>query len=280
MLGVFVMMIWGANYSVIKVGLDSLDPFMLTALRFFLCALPAIFFVKPPRGKMWAAVIYGLIFGIGLWGMVNLGMYWGVPAGLAAVLLQFSAFFTILWGMLFFNDALKPGQAIGILIALVGFLIIIATSKGWTALSGVLLIILAAFSWSLCNIIIKKTQPNNLLPFIIWSSLFSAAPLFLLTYCIKGALPFILLPDELNKSAVFSLFFQAYVTTIFGYWVWSFLIKKYSATEVAPLSMLIPVFGFAGAYGMFHEVLSPIKVCGAVVMLAGMALFLLRPFHR
>src|SRR3990167_8623358 len=110
LLGLFIMAIWGANYSVIKLGLDTLDPFLLTGLRFLLCAIPCIFFVKPPKGQFKIAILYGLIFGVGLWGMVNLGMYIGVPAGLASILLQLSAFFTIAWGVVFFQESISRSQ--------------------------------------------------------------------------------------------------------------------------------------------------------------------------
>ncbi|WP_332402888.1 EamA family transporter [Vibrio metschnikovii] len=45
---VFIMAIWGLNFSVVKLGLDTLDPMLLTALRFTLAAIPAVFFVKKP----------------------------------------------------------------------------------------------------------------------------------------------------------------------------------------------------------------------------------------
>ncbi|MCX7122880.1 MAG: EamA family transporter [Gammaproteobacteria bacterium] len=280
LLGLFVMAIWGTNFAIIKLGLDTLDPFLLTAFRFLLCAVPGVFFVKRPKGKMWAALLYGLIFGIGLWGMVNLGMDIGVPAGLAALLLQLSALFTIAWGVFFFGESISRRQCIGIVIALLGFGAIILATGGWSSLTGTLCVIIGAFSWSLCNIIIKKTHPPNLLAFIIWSSLFSAIPLFALTYWLKGPLPFLLLPHELTGATIFSVLFQAYITTLFGYWVWNFLLKKYSVAQVAPLSMLIPVFGFASAYWMFHETLSPFKILGVVVMLIGMGIFLVKVKQR
>lgn len=268
------MLIWGSNYSIIKMGLSTLDPFLLTALRFLLCAFPCIFFVKRPNGYMRVAALYGLIFGIGLWGMVNLAIDRGISPGLAALLLQLSAFFTIVWGMLFFKESIHPRQWMGMIISLIGFFVIVALTKGWNSFLGILLVLIGALSWSLCNVLIKKYRPPDLLAFIVWSSLFSAVPLFVLTYVVKGSTPFLTLPHALTGSAIFSLLFQAYITTIFGYGVWSFLLREYSAAQVAPLSLLVPIFGFASAYWLFHETLSPLKMIGVLIMLMGMGVFL------
>lgn len=94
-LAVLITAIWGVNFSVIKLGLATVDPLILAGIRFSLCALPAIFFIRKPD-VAWRYIIgYGLVFGIGLWGVVNLGIKAGLSAGIASLVLQFSAFFTM-----------------------------------------------------------------------------------------------------------------------------------------------------------------------------------------
>ena len=62
--GLVVTIIWGANFSVIGLGLQSLDPFMLTLLRFTFCALPLLLFIPKPRGVSYATLAaYGVLFG-------------------------------------------------------------------------------------------------------------------------------------------------------------------------------------------------------------------------
>ncbi|MSE17952.1 EamA family transporter, partial [Pantoea agglomerans] len=98
LLAVMITAIWGVNFSVIKLGLQAVDPFILAGIRFTLCALPALFFIKKPDVPWRYLISYGLVFGIGLWGLVNLGIKTGLSAGIASLLLQFSAFFTLLLG--------------------------------------------------------------------------------------------------------------------------------------------------------------------------------------
>jgi O-acetylserine/cysteine efflux transporter len=82
--------------------------------------------------------------------------------------------------------------------AIFGLVFIVYSSNGEFSIQGVALIIVAAFSWSICNIIVKKHKPNQMMSFIIWSSIFSAIPLFIITYIIKGNAPFLNLGNSLT----------------------------------------------------------------------------------
>src|SRR5688572_27984150 len=103
-LAVLITAIWGVNFSLIKLGLISLDPFTLAGFRFLLCALPLVFFIEKPDVPLKYVAAYGLTFGVGLWGIVSLGIYYGVSAGIASLVLQFSAFLTVFLGFLLLKE--------------------------------------------------------------------------------------------------------------------------------------------------------------------------------
>src|SRR6185503_3343222 len=89
--------IWGFNFVVIKIGLDSFPPLLFAALRYVVAALPAVFFVARPNvGWRWLAAI-GLPLGVGQFGLLFIGMHLGMPAGLASLVLQSQALFTIIF---------------------------------------------------------------------------------------------------------------------------------------------------------------------------------------
>lgn len=269
-LAILVTAIWGANFSVIKIGLQSVDPFILAGIRFLLCALPAVFFIKKPDTPWRFLVAYGLLFGVGLWGVVNLGISAGVSAGIASLVLQFSAFFTILLGSVVFREAISKYQYTGIAIALMGLLSIIPIRDGTVTLVGLGCVILGALSWSVSNIIIKKTGTKDVLAFLVWSSLFSPLPLFAISYGIHGSTGYAMLSSQLDAAAIFSILFQAYPTTLFGYWIWNSLLKKYPVSTVAPLSLLVPIFGMLGSSMIFHETLSTLKVTAIIFIVSGL----------
>ena len=179
LLAVLITAIWGFNFSVIKLGLQSVDPFILAGIRFTLCALPMVFFIRFPQVAIGYVITYGLLFGVGLWGIVNLGIQAGLSAGIASLVLQFSAFFTILLGALVFHESISKYQYAGLAIALLGLGLIINITDGTVTLVGIALVIFGALCWSLANIVIKKAGTKEVFAFLVWSSLFSPIPLCL-----------------------------------------------------------------------------------------------------
>lgn len=270
-LAVLITAIWGVNFSVIKLGLATVDPFILAGIRFSLCALPAIFFIRKPDVAWRYIVGYGLVFGIGLWGVVNLGIKLGLSAGIASLVLQFSAFSTIVLGSWVFKEALSRFQILGMLIALGGLLCIITISDGSVSLSGVLLVLLGAASWSVANIINKKASTRDVFGFLVWSSAFAPIPLFALDYVVNGSAGYAAFVHQVDGSAGLSILFQVYPNTLLAYWIWNSLLKTYPVSTVAPLSLLVPIFGMLGSVLLFNESVTLSKVLAVALIVLGLA---------
>lgn len=254
-LAILVTAVWGLNFPITKLGLAAIDPLLLTALRFTLAALPWVFFVRrPPIAIGWLAA-YGLIFGVAMWALINLGIELGVPPGTAALLIQFSAFFTLGWGVLLFREHLSLGQTLGVGLAALGLISIIFSSPGHATTVGYGLLLVSAFSWSVGNVIIKRSKVREMFAFVVWASLFPPIPLLVLTWLAHGSAPFTSLATHLEWVSVFSILFQVYAATHFCYWGWNLLLREYPVSRVAPLSLLIPVFGIVGSMLMLgHRV--------------------------
>ncbi len=246
---------------------------MLAGLRFSLAAIPLIFFIPKPDVPILAIALYGLLFGVGLWGVVNLGIFLGLSAGVASLLLQFSAFITLLLGYLFFKELLHFRQYVGMSISMLGLLFVMQITDGSAPLIGVICVFIAATSWAFSNVIIKKYQPKNMLSFVVWGSVFAPLPLFLMAYANSGSVVFLDLVN-MGSTGIFSIVFQAYIATLFGYYIWNGLMAKYPVSQVTPLSLLIPIFGLLGSYVMFDEVASFEKIAGFALVLIGLLIFM------
>lgn len=273
--GVLVTVIWGANFSVIGLGLKSLDPFLLTLLRFTFCAVPLVFFFKKPEHITYSTLIaYGVLFGAGLWGVVNIAMYNGLSAGMSSVFLQFSAFFTIIMSRVFLKEPINFAHSAGMTFSGIGLFMILYFSEQASTTTGILLVLLAALSWSVCNLIVKIKKPEQMIAFIIWSSLFSVPVLVGITLLFKGIQPFYTLVSDFTWEAGFSLFFQCYITTVLGYWIWNNLMKKYPASVVAPLSLIVPVAGILTSWLFFDERLGIAQGVSIFLVFIGIAIFI------
>lgn len=271
-LAVLVTAVWGLNFPVTKLGLAGIDPLLLTALRFTLAALPWVFFVERPRVAFRWLAAYGLIFGVAMWALINQGIAWGVPPGSASLLIQFSAFFTLGWGVLFFGERLGQSQLVGSLLAAVGLGGMVLCSPGDASRAGFALVMGSALAWSIGNVVIKVSKVREIFAFVVWASLFPPLPLLLLTWLLHGSAPFNALPSQLNAMTLFSLAFQVYAATHFSYWGWNLLLREYPVSRVAPLSLLIPVFGIVSSMVILGQHPSPSNWALILLILLALAL--------
>lgn len=271
-IAILITFMWGVNFSFIKLGLASLDPFMLAGLRFFLCAIPLVFFIKKPDVKFIYIVSYGLFFGVGLWGILYLGMHFGISAGVASIVLQLGVFFTVILSYFILKEKIDIYNKIGFILALSGILLVFLVTDGTVTLLGMLFVILSAVSWAILNIIIKKANTKDVFAFLIWSTLFPPIPLFLLAYFMQGDIVFINFFENIDTNAIISIVFQVYPTTILGYWVWNSLLTKYPVSIVSPLSLLIPIFGLLGSFVLFNEEIGIYKIVASLIILLGLVI--------
>ena len=86
-----VILAWGVNFVVVKVGLHGVPPMLLGALRFTLVAFPAVFFVKRPAIPFRWLFAYGATISLGQFVLLFYAMSVGMPAGLASLVLQAQA---------------------------------------------------------------------------------------------------------------------------------------------------------------------------------------------
>ncbi len=269
-LALLVTAIWGLNFSIIKLGLATLDPNLMAAIRFALCALPAVLFVPRPNGPWHYWVIYGLLFGVVQWGAVYAGIYFGLSAGLASLVLQVAVFFTMAGGMLFFRERLTSPMLLGTAVAFSGVALVFAHAEGQATVLGLVLVVIAAMAWAAANLVVKKAKPGNMFGFMVWSSLVVPIPLLLLSYGFAGPERIVQSLASIDGTALFSILFQVYPTTLLGYAVWNGLLKKYPVSTVAPLTLFVPVFGMLGSVLIFGESLPGYKWLAMACILAGL----------
>ena len=275
-LAVLVTLIWGLNFPITKLGLRSIDPFVLTGIRFALAALPLVFFIRRPRVNFGYVAAYGVIFGLGMWGVINYGIQVGVSPGIASLIIQLSVFFTLGWGCVLFNEKIRGTQWVGALLALIGLGGIIATQQGEHAVLGVTMIVFSALAWSVGNVIIKQSGVKEIFSFMVWASLFPPIPLGLMAWWLHGSASFAQVQVSLDLTAVLSILFQVYLATHVAYWGWNSLLKAYPVSTVAPLSLLIPVFGIASSVLILGEQVSTAELIAMAIIIAGLAVGLYR----
>lgn len=95
-LALLVIVVWGLNFAVIKVGVADVPPMLLGALRYLLAAFPALLFVKPPKVPLRLYLLYGMTMAVAQFALLFTAIHIGMPSGLASLVLQAQSFFTLL----------------------------------------------------------------------------------------------------------------------------------------------------------------------------------------
>ena len=271
-LAILVVVIWGFNFVVIQVGLQEIPPLLLCFSRFFLTSIPAIFFIKRPQIPFKMLLLYGLTMFALPFSLLFLGMHTGLSASLASLLLQTQAFFTIFLALLFFKEKMHLLQSIGACIACLGMLIVGLNLGQSITLSGLILVIAAAFAWGLGNIISKKIGKVNILSLVIWGSLI-AWPLLLTTSLLTDGIDKILYTlEHLSWLSGGTVLYITYLSTLIGFIIWSFLIRHYPLGTVAPFTLLVPIIGFISSFLVLGEPLESWKILAGLLVILGLAI--------
>ena len=265
-----LMALWGFNFSVIKLGVNDIDPLVLTALRFSCAVLPLIFFIKRPNVAWRYLIAYGLSFGVGVWGLTTLSLDVGMSVGMASLLLDMSVVSGLLIGWWLLDETITKNKLLGAALAIIGLLLIVWDTDGAISVQGLILVLAASAFWSVNGLILKKANTRSVFAFNIWGMAFAPLPLLLIALTFHGSDAITNLPQQFSGWTLFSVLFQAYPTTLFGYWLWNKMIMKYSFSSVAPMTLLVPVFGILGGYWFYDESISLLEIVAAIFILMGL----------
>lgn len=283
-LALFIIIVWGVNFTVIKFGVDGIPPLLLVALRFTFAAFPALLFIKRPDLNWKYVVAYGLTVGVGQFACLFYAIFIGMPAGVASVVLQAQAFFTIFLAALCCHERIRAKQITGLILAFAGLLCIsgklLGSQVGNIPFDAFLITVLGAFFWAASNIFVQKAsahaaaagQKLDVLSLVVWSSLVPPLPMLVMSVWLET--PAVIVPALLQISGrtIFSICYLSFVATLFGYGMWSKLLAKYPAQTIAPLSLLIPIVGIITAWLVLGETLSFWQWGGSAMIIAGLVI--------
>lgn len=277
LLALAVVAVWGTNFVVIKLALGQMPPLLFATLRFALAVFPAILLLPRPAIPWGNLAAYGLLIGVGQFGLMFVAMNGHISPGLASLVVQTQVFFTIGMAMVLSRERLARLQWIALTLASGGIAVIVAHTDGNTTPLGLVLMLLAALSWAGGNIVSRRAGPINMVAYVVWSSLFAVPPLALLCLATEGWSAIEAGFAHAGWGTWAAVAWQAAGNALFGYAAWGWLLGRYPAATVTPMALLVPVFGMGGSALWLGEDLPPWKLSAAALVLGGLALNLLWP---
>ena len=270
-----MVFIWGTNFVVIKIGLGDFPPLLFATLRFVLAALPWIFFIRRPAVAWRYLIAFGLLLGVGQFGLLFIAMRDDISPGLASLVIQVQVFFTVGLSLWLLREPLHARNLLGLALAAGGLLIIGTHVDAVTTVKGLVLVLLAALCWAGANLTVKYAARRhgsfNVLGFMIWSSVFAVPPLAVLALALEGPEPVMTSLGQAGWGAWAAVLWQSLGNTLFGFGVWNWLLARHSAAVFTPTALLVPVFGMAASSLVLDEPLYGWKLAAAGLIVAGLA---------
>jgi len=166
----------------------------------------------------------------------------------------------------------------GLLLALAG-LVLIGVAHGSLASSASLpllgfgLTLLAALSWACGNIVtrlVSQYGPMNQLAFVVWASLVPPLPFLGLSLWLEGPEAIAQSLSHLTVGTLAAVAYLAWMATLLGYGLWTYLMSRYPTNRVAPFTLLVPLVGLTTGWLVFGETLGPLHWAGGALLMLGL----------
>lgn len=277
MLAALMATIWGVNFVIIDVGMGQVPPLVFAALRFVCVAFPLVFFVRRPAAPLRAVLLIGLLMFAGQYGFLYLAMAVGLPAGLAALMLQAQVPLTIAFAAVALRERPSRRTVAGVGIAIAGLALVGLGRGGNVPIGSVLLCGLAAISWALGNVVARATKAPSGFPLTVWASLVPPLPLFSMALIVNGPHGVWTGLGHFGWSAAASTAYTVVLSTIAGFTIFNGLLARHSSASVVPWVLVVPPIGMAASAIFLGERPNVAEVLGGAVLIGGAWLALSPP---
>jgi drug/metabolite transporter (DMT)-like permease len=269
-----VCAIWGGAFVAIKIGLRDMPPLGSAALRFFLTSIVLLAWARfrhvsllYPKPAVRVLAVIAVLFCY-----FNLMVYLGTDrttSGRATVFFYSQpAFLAILAHYFIPGDSFTLRKGCGLILAMVGLIVLFLDRLGIghsPTVLGDLLVLSGALATAVQNLIIKRAAGKiHPVAIIFWGTVMTTLLLGIGWWEFEPNVSFVL-----SRQAVISVLYLSFVSAAFGFVVFAWLLQHYSATRVAALIFLAPVFGVLFSWLLLRETFTGLQLLGVLGVCGG-----------
>jgi O-acetylserine/cysteine efflux transporter len=273
-LAVLVAVIWGLGFVASRLALDELSPALMTAMRFAIAAAPCLFVRRPKVPWKVLIAISGTLF-LGQFLAQSWAIAQGVPVGLASVIVQSQALFTVAFAALAFREIPSRVQMAGIGVAMVGLSMICGTVGFDFSVGAFAVLMISPVSFAIGNLLLRQARKVPMFDLFAWLCLVPPLPLLALAFAADGPRATWLSLSQMSATGWISMLFVGAISTCIAYWLWGRLLRDHTAAQVVPFALLVPFVGAAASSVVFGETFGPLRLAGMLTVVGGIAIMLL-----
>lgn len=271
---VIVCLFWATNNVLSKIVVSHwyIPPLFYTSVRFLIVALITLPWLRPIPRPLWRIVLIGLFMGGGSFGLMFVALRWVSPSE-AAVVVQAGVPMTTLLSITILGERIRWRRALGISLALVGVLIVV-WQPGLAVSPGMGFLLASAFFGSLGAVMMKQMGDIPALQFQAWVGLTGLIAIAPISAMIE--------PGGWQQAAqigwpfVAAVTYSALIVSIFAHTAYYWLIARYEANLIAPLTLITPLASIALGVTITGDALDERMIVGSLVALSGVLIIALR----
>jgi len=270
-----VVLIWGANFSIVKATLAEIPPLGFTALRFAIASTLLLVILLATEG---ASALRGLgdlrLIGLGIVGntfyqlLFILGLFVTTAAN-SALLIASTPVLVVLLGWLFGAERVTRRVALGIATAFAGIILVVSArglSLSLQTLTGDLLVFASAVCWALYTLGVRAVGAKHSPLGVTALTMLTGTPGLIL-----AGLPQLAETDlgEVSLSGWGGLIYAAVLALVLAYAIWNASVRAVGSSRTAAYACLTPLVAALVAWPLLGERPTPLQAVGAVLIVAG-----------
>ena len=275
-----LILVWGANFSVQKAVFESLTPGGFLFVRYLIMPLAAALLLCARHGTAWpriqrrdgfALLKLGSAGHLVHVGMVTYGIHWSTAFS-SSLILACGPVFTLLILRWHGIEHLGRGQIAGVAVACLGVLLFLSDKLlggRWQASLGDITLLVAASFFSYYTVAAKPLiERLGGVTVMTYAVLLGSAPVVLVSLPAGMAVAW----REVSVGVWAGTLWAVLVSAFLGWLVWGWINAVRGVARTAPLMYLMPPVAGLVAWVLKGEQFTAVKLAGAGVTLAGVAL--------
>ena len=273
-----VCFLWALNTILSKIAVSdmAIPPLFLGAARFGIVALAASPFLFPAPKPFWRLLIVGLTMGGGTFALAYFGLRTSSPSGMAIVS-QLGVPATTILSVMILGEAIHWRRGIGIVLSLAGVLMVMWDPDALSISTGLMLGAASAIIGSFGAVTMKQMDGVRPLTFQAWVGVISCLPLTLLSALYEPTA--LSLAFDAGWALLGILVFSALCVSVLGHTTYFFLIQRYEANLIAPLTLMMPLMTIGLGVAITRDPFNAHMAIGTTMALAGVLIIALRRDH-
>jgi drug/metabolite transporter (DMT)-like permease len=273
-----VCVVWASNNIVSKYVVShlGLPPLFFAAVRFALVAVATAPWLLPMPRPRWRLIAVAMLMGGGNFALLFIGLQTSTPSAVAVVS-QLGVPITTLLSVLMLGETIHWRRALGIAMTVAGSLAVMWDQHGFKVSAGLLYVVASAFAGSLGAVMMKQIEGVKPLQFQAWVGFASFWPLAALSAWLE--------PGQVHMGLAagwpFALaaLYSGLVVSVGAHTAYYFLIRRYEANLISPLTLMTPLATIVLGVAIFHDPFGPRMAIGTTIALTGVLVVAARRNH-